>query len=133
MPPLQEPQKIKTKSLDDYLEVLSKTVFQTGISWKVVENKWPDIRAAFHEFDVTHVAGLTEEDIDALSADPPVIRNYRKLTAIVENARRMVALDADFGSFKKYLRSHGDYTATSKAVIKEFKFMRDTGTYFFCS
>jgi 3-methyladenine DNA glycosylase Tag len=40
MPPLQEPQKISPKSLDDYLEVLSKAVFQTGISWKVVEKRW---------------------------------------------------------------------------------------------
>lgn len=131
MPPMQEPEKIKPKSLGDYLEVMSKAVFQTGISWKVVENKWPDIRAAFHNFDAAHVAGLNEEDIDDLAADPRVIRNYRKLAAIAHNARRMVELDKEYGSFQKYLRAHGSYEATSKAVIKEFKFMGETGTYFF--
>ena len=40
MPPMQESQRIKPKSLGDYLEVMTKAVFQTGISWKVVENKW---------------------------------------------------------------------------------------------
>ena len=131
MPPMQEPQRIKPKSLGDYLEVMTKAVFQTGISWKVVENKWPDIRAAFGDFDAAHVAGLNEEDIDRPAKDPRVIRNYRKLVAIAENARRMMALEKEFGSFKKYLRSHGDYETTAKAVIKEFKFMGDTGTYFF--
>ena len=89
------------------------------------------IRAAFGDFDAAHVAGLNEEDIDRLAKDPRVIRNYRKLVAIAENARRMMALEKEFGSFKKYLRSHGDYETTAKAVIKEFKFMGDTGTYFF--
>ena len=79
MPPMQEPQRIKPKSLGDYLEVMTKVVFQTGISWKVVENKWPDIRAAFGDFDAAHVAGLNEEDIDRPAKDPRVIRNYRKI------------------------------------------------------
>jgi 3-methyladenine DNA glycosylase Tag len=46
-----EPKKIKPQSLADYLEVMSKSVFQTGISWKVVEAKWPGTREAFHGFD----------------------------------------------------------------------------------
>ena len=77
------------------------------------------------------MAGLNEEDIDRLAKDPRIIRNYRKLVAIAENARRMMALEKEFCSIKKYLRSHGDYETTAKAVIKEFKFMGDTGTYFF--
>ena len=131
MPPMKEPQKLTPASLGDYLEVMSKAVFQTGISWQVVENKWPDIREAFHGFDAGHVAGLNEEDIDELAADTRVIRNYRKLVAIAANARRMVELDKEHGSFKKYLGAHGDFDSTLKAIAKDFKFMGPTGTYFF--
>ena len=49
MPPIGEaPPQIEPKSLGDYLEVMSKAVFQSGMSWKVEEAKWPTTREAFH-------------------------------------------------------------------------------------
>jgi len=131
MPDQGPPQQIQPKSLDDYLEVMSKAVFQTGISWKVVENKWPGTREAFHKFQVNEVANFNERDIEALSQDTRVIRNYRKLRAIVDNARSMLDLEAEHGSFQKYLRSHGDFAGTLAAMRKDFKFMGPTGVYFF--
>jgi len=47
MPEGQPPTQIKPESLDDYLEVMSKNVFQSGMSWRVVEAKWPGTREAF--------------------------------------------------------------------------------------
>ena len=131
MPEQGPPQQIQPKSLDDYLEVMSKAVFQSGISWKVVENKWPGTREAFHNFDVKEVANFNERDIETLSQDRRVIRNYRKLRAIVDNARSMIDLEAEYGSFQKYLRSHGDFAGTLAAMRKDFKFMGPTGVYFF--
>ena len=86
---MPEPEKIEPSSLADYLETMSKSVFQTGISWRVVESKWPDIRQAFRDFDPNVVANLSESDLDELTNDRRVIRNRRKLEAIVENSRRM--------------------------------------------
>lgn len=125
------PEQITPTSLDDYLEVLSKAVFQSGISWKVVENKWPGTRQAFKSFDVQQVANFNEHDLDQLSQDSRVIRNYRKLQAIVSNARKMIELDREFGSFQKYLRSHSSFDATLESMRKNFKFMGPTGVYFF--
>ena len=51
MPTGKAPDQIEVKSLDDYLEVMSKAVFQSGMSWKVVEAKWSTTREAFHDFD----------------------------------------------------------------------------------
>ena len=42
-----EPEKINPGYLGDYLEVMSKAIFQAGISWRVVESKWPGIRMLF--------------------------------------------------------------------------------------
>lgn len=128
---MQPPQQIQPASLDDYLEVMSKAVFQSGMSWKVVEAKWQTTREAFYNFDVNKVASMDESDIEALTSDPRVIRNYRKLAAVVNNAQQMLALDRKHGTFQKYLRSHGDFEATLEAIRKDFKFMGPTGIYYF--
>jgi 3-methyladenine DNA glycosylase Tag len=117
--------------LGDYLEVMSKAVFQAGISWKVVENKWPGIRDAFKGFDALAVANLSASELDALSADSRVIRNRRKIEAIVTNARTMLDLEKQHDGFRGYLRSHGGFEETVKDLRKRFKFLGDTGAYHF--
>ena len=125
------PHKITPKSLNDYLEAMTKPVFQAGISWKVVEAKWAGIREALYGFDVKRIARMGPPDVDKLAQDTRVIRNRRKLEAIVGNAQRMIDLDKEHGSFKKYLRSHGDFGTTVKALRKDFKFLGDMGCYHF--
>ena len=131
MPEYGAPKQIEPKSLGDYLEVMSKSVFQTGISWRVVENKWAGIREAFRDFDAQAVASMGERDIDKLAGDTRVIRNRRKLEAIVENANRLLQLEAEHGSFRNYLRSHGGFEAKVKDLKKQFKFLGETGSYVF--
>ena len=131
MPQSVPPEQIQPASLDDYLEVMSKAVFQSGMSWRVVEAKWPGIREAFQDFDVHKVADFSIFDLETLAQDKRVIRNRRKLAAIVSNAQRMIELEREHGSFRSYLRSHGDFDATLTALRKDFKFMGPTSTYFF--
>ncbi len=131
MPEQQAPPQITPRSLDDYLAVMSKAIFQSGMSWRVVENKWPGILEAMHHFDVRRVADLNAFDLEALAKDTRVIRNRRKLEAIAGNARRMIELDQEHGSFQAYLRSHGDFDQTLKAMRRDFKFMGPMATYYF--
>ncbi|MCH6555152.1 MAG: DNA-3-methyladenine glycosylase I, partial [Chloroflexi bacterium] len=98
MPEQQAPERIEPQSPGDYLEVMSKAVFQAGMSWKVVEAKWPGIRDAFRGFDAQAVAHLTPDDLDALTRDERVIRNRRKLEAVVSNAGRILELEAEHGT-----------------------------------
>lgn len=86
---------------------------------------------AFQELNVHRVADVNEQDIEELTKDERVIRNHRKLEAIVGNARRMIALDEEYGTFRDYLRAHGDFDATLKAIHKEFKFMGPMATFYF--
>lgn len=130
MPNQEAPEQIEPQSLADYLEVMSKAVFQAGMSWRVVESKWPSTREAFREFDPEAVAALSERDVDALANDTRVIRNRRKLEAIVSNAGRMLELEAEHGSFRDYLRSHGGFEATVADLCAEFHFLGQTGCYF---
>ena len=118
------------KNLGDYLEIMSKAVFQSGMSWKVVESKWPTTREAFHDFQVGAVTSMDEIAVDALADDTRVIRNRRKLQAITDNARRMIELDEEHGTFQAYLRSHDSFWDLVKDLKKQFKFLGDMGAYY---
>jgi 3-methyladenine DNA glycosylase Tag len=120
------------RDLSGYLDAMARVMFQTGISWRVVDAKWPGIQDAFRGFDPARAARLSTRDIDRLMGDTRVIRNRKKLEAIVSNARRMLELDAEYKGFKKYLDSFGDdFEATKKEIHKQFAFMGDTGTWYF--
>ncbi len=131
MPEMEAPATIKPQGPGDYLEIMSKVVFQAGMSYKVVEAKWPGIRAAFHGFDAAKVAGMTPPEIDQLAQDTRVIRNRRKLESVVSNAQRLLELDSKFGGFRNYLRSQGDFASLVKHLRKQFKFLGDMGCYYY--
>lgn len=128
---MEAPTQIEPRSLSDYLDVLTRAVFQSGITWRVVEAKWPGTREALSDFDPEKVAGLTPKDVDTLTADTRLIRNRRKIEATVENAETILALEHEHGDFKKYLRSFGDFESVAADLVKRFKFLGDTGAYYF--
>jgi DNA-3-methyladenine glycosylase I len=128
---MEAPAKIEPKRLGDYLEVMTKAVFQSGMSWAVVNAKWPGFQKAFRDFDAEWVADLSPDDVDRIAQDAAIIRNRRKIQATVENARVMLALEKEFGGFKKYLRSQGDFEATAADLKREFRYMGDFGAFYF--
>ena len=127
---MEAPPQIKPKSIDDYLDQLSKSVFQAGISWRVVDAKWSTIKPAFRGFQVERVARMGDREIDTLAADPRVIRSRPKIAAVVHNARVILDLERD-GGFRKHLRSFDDYEELATDLKKRFKFVGDSGTYHF--
>jgi len=127
---VEAPQQIEATRLADYLDVLTRAVFQSGMSWRVVEAKWGGFREAFAGFDPAAVAAFTDEDIERLAADTRIIRNRRKIEATVSNAQAMVGLDDRPGGFPAWLRSHGDFEATVAALRGEFRYLGETGAYY---
>ncbi len=119
------------KELSGYLDAMARVVFQAGMSWRVVDAKWPGIREAFHTFEPARVARINTKEIERLMGDARVIRNRKKLEAIVSNSRRMLELDTEYKGFKRYLDSLGDFETTKKEIHKQFAFMGDTGTWIF--
>jgi 3-methyladenine DNA glycosylase Tag len=125
------PEQIEPKVLGDYLDVMSQSVFQSGMSWRVVKAKWPGTREAFYNFDAIKVASLTGAELSAIKQDTRVIRNARKIEAVQDNARRLIELDEEYGGFKNYLQSHGGFEETVKDLRKQFKFLGDSGAFIF--
>lgn len=124
------PPQYTVRTLDEYLEHLSRPVFQAGISWRVVDAKWPTIKKAFYGFRVERVARMTDREVDALAKDERVIRSRPKIAAIVHNAGALLELERA-GGFKKHLRSFDDYEVLAKDLKKRFKFVGDSGVYHF--
>ena len=107
-----------------HFDVMSKAIFTAGLSWKMVENKWPDFRKAFGNFSPAKVAKLGEKDVQALMKDTKIVRNEKKIRATIENARTVLDLEKEHGSVKEYLDSFG---TKEKLVLEDlqrrFKFM----------
>ena len=131
MPEMEAPDRITPQGLGDYLEMMSKVVFQSGMSYKIVESKWLGTREAFHDFNADRVARITPSEIDQLTEDIRVIRNRRKLEAVVANAQKLLELDTEFNGFQKYLRSHEDFVSLVKDLRKQFKFLGEMGCYYY--
>lgn len=127
---MEAPKQIKPTRPGDYLEVMSKAVFQSGMSWKVVEAKWEGFQNAFDEFDVEKVAAYDSKDVERLVEDKGIIRNRRKIEATIHNAQTMLDVEDEFGEFTNYLRSHSDFEALVKDMRERFKFLGDTGAYY---
>jgi len=128
---VKAPEKVRPRGLADYLDVMTRAVFQSGMSWRVVEAKWDGFRRAFRDFDPDWVAGLGEEDVERLASDKAIVRNRRKIEATIENAATMLELESEHGGFKDYLRSHGGFEETAADLVRRFKFLGDTGAYYF--
>jgi 3-methyladenine DNA glycosylase Tag len=128
---MEAPKQIRPKRLNDYLEVMTKSVFQSGISWKVIDSKWAGFKEAFFDFDPVRIAELDPPDVDRLAEDTRIVRNRRKIEATIHNAQTMVDLDREHGSFKKYLRSKGGFDEIVADMKRRFKFLGDSGTYVF--
>ena len=128
---MQPPRKIKPSSLADYLEVLTKVVFQSGMSWRVIETKWSGFREAFDGFDPATVASFGPGDIDRLAEDARIVRNRRKIEATIHNAETILALDREHEGFGGYLRSRDSFADLVADLRRNFRFLGDSGAYFF--
>ena len=70
----------------EYFALLARAVFSAGLGPKVVESRWKEMGEAFHGFDPAQVTQMGEEDVARLLSDPGVIRNRRKIEAVIKNA-----------------------------------------------
>ena len=86
-------------------ELLVLESFQSGLSWECVLNKRANFRAAFDGFDHRMVAAYDDARVDALLADPGIIRHRAKIRAAIANARAFGRIQEEFGTFDAYIWS----------------------------
>jgi DNA-3-methyladenine glycosylase I len=131
-------------------EFLTLEAAQAGLSWYTVLRKRENYRKAFAGFDPVKVARFDAAKIEKLMADAGIIRNRAKIESAVQNARRFLEVQREFGTFSAYIwgfvggkpkvnkfRTRADYVATSaesdtlSADLRKrgFKFVGSTIVY----
>ena len=91
-------------------ELLTLEGAQAGLSWTTILRKREGYRAAFAGFDPHVVAEFTDEDVERLVADPAIVRHRGKIESTVNNARAVLAVQEEFGSFDNYVWGFVDGT-----------------------
>jgi DNA-3-methyladenine glycosylase I len=122
------------QSDQEYFALLARAVFSAGLGPKVVESRWKEMTTAFHGFDPARVEQMDETDVSRLLGDPAVIRNRRKIEAVIENAGRFLARMADHPTFHAYLTGLGagsDLEAAAEGLTQSFTHLGRTSALFF--
>lgn len=133
----------KLKLDERYLfEMLVLQLFQSGLNWRVILHKRENFRKAFAGFDPEIIANFTEANVQQLLDNSGIIRNRMKIEATIKNAKAVLAIQAKYGSFAKYLQQNipnqivhnpeifEDVPTTSALAQKLARQMRADGFFF---
>ncbi len=125
------PERIEHPRLSDYLAVMSRAIFQAGLSWKMIESKWDAYLRLFGGFDAERVASFDETDVERILADGGIVRTRKKMVATIANARTLLALDREYEGFERYLSSFASYDELATDLHARFKFLGPLSIYYF--
>lgn len=111
--PLTDDQKL--------FEFLVLETMQAGLNWLTILKKRENFRMAFANFDIQKVANFTEDKVQSLLNDPGIIRNKLKVRAVINNAQKVLEIQAEFASFSNYLWAFVGH----KPVLNQYKNIND--------
>jgi len=116
-----------------YMERLTKCIFTSGFSSKVINAKWDGFLDVFLEFDIDKLSELAEEDWQAMTTDTRIIRNKRKIQATRDNLGMIQKLSKEHGGFGKFLVGWGaqDQVGLMKLLNKEGSQVGDNTSQYF--
>jgi DNA-3-methyladenine glycosylase I len=86
-------------------EFLVLESMQAGLSWRTVLYKRENFRKAFANFDYKKVARFGKKEVAKLLKNSGIIRNRLKIEAAINNAKRFMEIQKEFGTFAKYMWS----------------------------
>jgi DNA-3-methyladenine glycosylase I len=94
---------------------------QAGLSWSTILKKRDGYRKSFADFDPVKVARFTEKRLEKILLDPAIIRNRLKVYAAVNNAKRFLEVQKEFGSFSDYIWSF----VGGKPIVNKWKSLKE--------
>lgn len=108
--------------IDDDNELFERLILeinQAGLSWDTILKKQQNFKKAYKNFDIKKVAAFDEKDFERLMNDAGIIRNRLKINAAIENAKTVLELQKELGSFKNWIDHH--HPKTKEEWVKIFK------------
>lgn len=94
---------------------------QAGLSWAMILKKRENYRKAFAGFDPLKVARFSESKVEKLLQDPGIVRNRLKVNGAVNNAKRFIEVQKEFGSFDKYIWSF----VNDRPIVNQWKSLKE--------
>jgi 3-methyladenine DNA glycosylase Tag len=107
----------------EYFEILCLCLLQAGLNWGSIRKRWPQYRAGFDEFDEFDIQRLSQAQVAVLLQALQVLKNRKKVEAIIYNARVFQRLMQEHGSFSGFLRPlmQSPDEDTTRALVNQFK------------
>ena len=96
-------------------EMLLLESFQAGLSWECILNKRETFKKAFDNFDYQKISNYNEEKIEELLNNKGIIRNKRKITSAITNAKIFIEIKKEYQTFSNYL-----WSFTKNKIIYEY-------------
>lgn len=103
MPTVRSARALARTGDDRYLSEMTRCVFQAGFVWRVVNQKWDDFEDVFFGFPPDKIVLLSPDQIDRFSQNPRIIRNRQKVLSVQHNARYILEVAREHGSFGKFV------------------------------
>jgi 3-methyladenine DNA glycosylase Tag len=103
MPAIRTPRALAGTKDDRWLAEMTRCVFQAGFVWRVVNNKWDDFEDVFFGFPPERILMLSPDQLDRFARDKRIIRNRQKVLTVQHNARYIVDVAKEHGSFGKFV------------------------------
>ena len=124
----------KPSNDEAYFENLTRCIFQAGLNWSVITNKWPSFVEAFDMFNIEKIAGYGEDKVNELLENEKIVRNRRKIIATIENAKEFIKIIEESGSFRDWLESldgSNNYSDVKKQLSRRLKHVGDATAHIF--
>jgi DNA-3-methyladenine glycosylase I len=110
--------------------VITRAVFQAGLSWAMIDAKWDAYRKAFDDFHVRKVAHYDAGDVERIMATDGIVHSRSKIEGTIHNAKTLLALEREYGSIRGYQDSLESYDDARKDAKKRFAYMGDLNVYY---
>jgi len=102
LPEAVDPSALVEKPDSFFLEEMTRSIFQSGFVWRVINTKWPTFREAFFDFDISRLMRVSEDDWNNYMQDTRIVRHRQKIQALRHNlwfVNETAGLNGGFGQF----------------------------------
>ena len=124
------PRRIENPTVDDLLAIVTRAIFQAGMSWAAIDARWEAFRAAFADFRAREVAAFGNSQTEQLMLREGVVHSRKKIVGTIANARALIAIESEFGSFRTYASRFDSYPALATDLKKRIVYLGDLSVYY---
>ncbi len=123
LPDITSAEVLSAKPDSYFLQEMTRSIFQSGFVWRVINQKWPTFQQAFFDFDLSRLMKLSDDDWNAYMQDTRIVRHRQKINAVRHNLWFVNETSGEYGGFGRFL---ADWPQTD--FVGLFRFLKTKGS-----